>query len=283
MSNPLRACLRARLRASLRHSAIASALLVAGAAAQATLVDVTVTVHNLQPVNSVSFAALQLAFNNGSYDSFNIGQVATAPIISVAEAGSGVAWQAAFAAADPGATRGTVAGRVDPGTGPRTATFRVDTSVNRYFTFASMVVPSNDFFIGNDDPTEYLLLDTAGNLLIPSITVKANEIWDAGSEVFDPAAAAFIQGSVGSMRRDQNSVVALNFAELAAFNGLNTGLGTPFNSALTANSDIYRIGFSVAVVPEPGSYALMAAGLMAVGFMARRRRPGTAEGRQAKV
>ncbi|MDP3612227.1 MAG: spondin domain-containing protein [Rubrivivax sp.] len=252
--------------------------MVAGAASQAALVDVTVTVHNLQPANSVSFAALHLGFNNGSFDAFNIGEVATAPIISVAELGTGAQWQAAFAAADPAATRGVVAGRLDPGA-TRSATFRVDTSLNRYFTFASMVVPSNDFFIGNDDPLEYLLLDTDGNLLIPSITVGASEIWDAGSEIFDPAAAAFVGTS--SLRRDQNSVVAFNFAELAAFNGLTTAAGTTFSSALTADSDIYRIGFSVTAVPEPGSYALMAAGLMAVGFVVRRRRVDTAQGGNA--
>lgn len=262
--------------ARLRTTALASALLAAGAASQAALVDVTVTVHNLQPAHSVSFAALQLGFNNGSFDSFNIGEVATAPIISVAEAGTGLAWHAAFAAADPGATRGTVMGRVDPGTGPRTGTFRVDTSLNRYFTFASMVVPSNDFFIGNDDPMAYLLLGLDGNLLIPSITVGARDIWDAGSEVFDPAAAAFV--GTGPLRRAQNSVVAFNFAEFAAFNGLMTAAGYTFNSALTADSDVYRIDFSVTAVPEPGTYALMAAGLLSVGFIARRRRAGTAQG-----
>lgn len=267
------------LHVHLRTAACAAALALTGAASHATLVDVTVTVHNLQPANSVSFAALQLGFNNGSFDAFNIGEVATAPIISVAEAGTGVAWQAAFAAADPGATRGTVAGRVDPG-GTRSATFRVDTSQNQYFTFASMVVPSNDFFIGNDDPMQYRLLDASGNLLIPSITVGARNIWDAGSEIFDPAAAAFV--GTGSLRRDQNSVVAFNFAEFACFNGLTTAAGTTFSSALTADSDIYRIGFSVSVVPEPGTYALMAAGLMAVGFVARRRRPDTAPGGDVK-
>ena len=133
-----------------------------------------------------------------------------------------------------------------------------------------MVVPSNDFFIGNDSPTEYRLFDAAGNLNIAAIGIKANEIWDAGSEVFDPAAAAFV-GDNG-LRRDQNSVVAFNFAEFAAFNGLTTGAGYTFNSALTADSDVYRITFGVSAVPEPGSYALMAAGLMAVGFVARHRR-----------
>jgi len=266
------------LHARLRTAISAAALMVAGAASQAAVVDVTVTVKNLQPANSVAFAALHLGFNNGSFDAFTIGEVATAPIISVAELGSGAAWQAAFAAADPGATRGTVAGRLDPGA-TRSATFRVDSSLNQYFTFASMVVPSNDFFIGNDNPLQYHLLDMGGNLQIPSITVAARDIWDAGSEIFDPAAAAFVGTS--SLRRDQKSVVALNFAELAAFNGLNTAAGYTFDSALTADSDIYHIGFSVTAVPEPGSYAMMTAGLLAIGFVARRRRPDAAHGGKA--
>jgi len=270
MSNPL--------RARLRHAAIASALTVTAAASQAALVDVTVTVQNLAPSNSIAFAPLHAGFNSGTFDAFNIGEVATSPIISVAEGGAGDVWQAAFAAADPGAVRGTVGGLLLPGA-TSSLTFRVDTSLNPYFTFASMVVPSNDFFIGNDSPTEYRLFDTAGNLLLPSITVGAAEIWDAGSEVFDPAAAAFVGNN--DLRREQNSVVAFNFAELAGFNGLTTGAGYTFNSALTADSEVYRIGFSVAAVPEPGTYALMAAGLMAVGFVARRRRSNTGLGSSA--
>jgi hypothetical protein len=256
-------------RRSRSAAAIAVAACFAAFSAQAALVDVTVTVHNLQPANSVSFAALHLGFHSGSFDAFNIGDVATAPIIEVAERGTGAAWQAAFAAADPGATRGTVAGRLDPGA-TRSTTFRVDTSANRYFTFASMVVPSNDFFVGNDDPMKYLLLDAAGSLLIPSITVGASEIWDAGSEIFDPAAAAFVGNS--ALRRDQNSVVAFNFAELTGFNGLTTAAGTTFSSALNANSQIYRISFEVSPVPEPGSLAMLTAGLLGVGFLVRRRR-----------
>ena len=266
------------LHARLRAAACAAALMATGAAAQAALVDVTVTVQNLAPINSIAFAPLHVGFNSGTFDAFNLGGIATGSIISVAEGGAGDLWQAAFAATDPDAVRGTIGGLLLPGA-TSSLTFRVDTTANPFFTFAAMAVPSNDFFIGNDSPTEYRLFDAGGNLLLPSITVGAAEIWDAGSEVFDPAAAAFV-GNNG-LRRNQNSVVALNFAELAGFNGLTTGAGYTFNSALTADSEVYRIGFSVTAVPEPGSYALMAAGLMAVGFVARRRRTGAAQGDSA--
>jgi hypothetical protein len=259
----------------LHRAAAAAALMFAGVASQAAIVDVTVTVQSLAPANSIAFAPLHVGFGGGGFDAFDLGDVAGAPIISVAEGGAGGAWQAAFAAAEPGATRGTVGGLLLPGASS-SLTLRVDTALNPYFNFAAMVVPSNDFFIGNDLPTQYRLFDAAGTLLLPAITIGAKDIWDAGSEVFDPAAAAFV-GDNG-LRRDQHSVVALNFAELAGFDGLATGAGYVFNSGLTADSTAYRIAFSVAAVPEPGSYALMAAGLLAVGFVARRRGPGVARG-----
>ncbi|MBL8477158.1 MAG: spondin domain-containing protein [Methyloversatilis sp.] len=255
---------------SLRISRLAAALALVGLAssAQAALVDITVTVENLVPANGISFAPLHFGFNNGSFDAFNLGSVATEAIVSVAEGGAGGAWQAAFAAADPTATRGTLGGLLQPG-GTSSATFTVDSSLNRFFTFAAMVVPSNDFFIGNDSPMRYQLFDAAGNLVISSINQTARQIWDAGSEVFDPAASAFVGNN--DLRAPQNSVVAFNFAELAAYNGLTTATGYTLDSTLAADTGIYRISFAVAPVPEPETYAMMLAGLLMIGSIARRR------------
>lgn len=254
----------------LSSGAAALAILALSATVQAAPVQVTVTVENLAPANSIGFAPLHLGFNQGVFDAFNAGQVAAPGIVSVAEGGSGTVWQADFAAAEPNATRGTIGGALLPGQS-RSAVFTVDSSLNRYFTFASMVIPSNDYFIGNDAPTEYQLFDAAGQQQISAITLTASDIWNAGSEAFSVAGAAFLVNGNNDLRTDENGVVGLRFAPLSGFNGETTAAGYVFDSQLGADTSIYRIGFTVSAVPEPQTYVLMAAGLLTLLGVSRRR------------
>lgn len=252
-----------------RVALAAAGLMFSLHSAQAAVVNLRVTVQNLAPASGVAFAPLHVGFGQGLFDAFNAGSAAGAPIVSVAEGGSGSAWQPAFAAAEPGATLGTIGGLLLSGASA-SMDFTVNTALNQFFTFGAMVVPSNDHFIGNDSPTEYQVFDAAGNLLISQINQDASEIWDAGSELTDPLAAAFV--GTNSLRTPQNGVVSFNFSELSANNGFTTGAGYVFTNNLRADTPIYRIGFEVLSVPEPNSAALSLLGLVMVAGMARTQR-----------
>ncbi len=254
------------------RTAMASSLLGLGLLASnssAALVNVTVRVENLAPANNISFAPLRLGIGNGSFDSFNINQTAGAGIVSIAEGGSGSDWFPAFLAADPNSVRGTVGGALLPGA-TASNSFLVDSNVNQFFTFGSMVIPSNDLFIGNDNPTAFRILDNAGNLLINTINQTGASIWDANSETADPLNAAFVVGGTNANRTPENGTVAFDFSELAAFNGVNTAGGYVFsNAGLTASAPVYRISLEVSGVPEPSSLLLSS---VAVAFAGLRRR-----------
>ncbi len=209
------------------------------------MVKVKITTTSLAPVHSVAYAPLRLGFHNGTFDCFNAGQTPSAAIISIAEGGTGTDWFPAFQAAQASASVGSVDTPPLLSGGSVSRVFTVDTAINQYFTFAVMVVPSNDYFLGNDSPTQYQLFDAAGNLLISSITQKGSDIWDAGSEVDGAFGAEFLVGSWNSDRIPDSGVVAHDFADLSIFNGLTTAVQYTFSSQLTADTDVYRISFAL--------------------------------------
>jgi hypothetical protein len=248
--------------------------------AHAGVMDVTVTIENLAPINSISFAPLRIGFGNGTFDSFNNGQAAGAAIVSVAEGGSGSAWFPAFAAAEPNSIRGSVGGALLPGA-TASAKFTFDTmSVNnRFFTFANMVIPSNDLFLGNDNPTAFQLFNPDGSLAITTITQTAGQIWDANSEVAIAANAAFLVGGNNDLRVMENGLVGFDRSELSVYNGLQTAAGYVFDSTLLPSNsqDIYRISFSstASSAPEPGTLTLAVTALGLLGIrrgLARRKK-----------
>ena len=243
-------------------------VLTAAGSAVAGQVELRVTVTSLVPANGISFAPTRLGFHDGTFDTFNIGEAATAPIISIAEGGSGSDWFPFFASQQPNGTAGSVGGGpLLPGA-TATNTFLVDPSVNRFFSFGAMAVPSNDYFVGNDAPNAYELFDINGNLTITNISQFADDIWDAGSETEDPANAAFVVGGVNSQRVPENGVVTFDFAGLeSTFNGLTTAAGYVLNSQLASGQEVYRISFEI--VPAPGAVA--AFGVLGLAGLRRRR------------
>ena len=157
---------------------------------------------------------------------------------------------------EPGSVVGTSGAAVPPFTPGESASTILDVdTANKYFTFGTMVVPSNDFFLGNDSPTEYQVFNDSGDLLIDTITLTAADIWDAGSETENAANAAFLVSGTNSQREDEGGVVQFNFSELSTFDGLETAEGYFFDAGLlSASTGVLRI--SITEIPEPTTAAL---------------------------
>ncbi|MEM9700725.1 MAG: spondin domain-containing protein [Pseudomonadota bacterium] len=245
--------------------------LLAGAA-QATTLEITVT--NEQAVGGLYFTPVLSIFHDGTFDTFDSGANASAGLEALAEEGdvSGVQADVAAASSDfqtavfangagfPGAPV------IDPGESA-TLQIDVDTATQRFFSFLSMVIPSNDTFIGNDNPTAYELFDSAGDFVFANaIQVFTTDAWDGGTELDDGNGAAFAPPT-GTPATDTNEVVSA----LANLDFLIGRPQAPGGTVQTASGLLASISINeVAPIPLPAGLPLMLAGLGAFGLLRRR-------------
>ena len=176
---------------------------------QAQTQHIVVTIENLAPEGGIYFTPVWLGFHDGGFDLFDPGGLASAELERLAEDGDGAALRAAFATAVGGDAGGidevvtapegfTGAPVFDPGDSAAVHLV-VDSETNRYMSFLSMVIPSNDAFMGNHDPHAIELFDAAGQFKGKQvITVLGSMVWDAGTELNTEMDAAFINQAEGN-------------------------------------------------------------------------------------
>ena len=225
-------------------------------------------------------------FHNGGFDLFNVGSAASSALETIAEVGVIDPLNTAFAADPntPGDIQGVVFGNsvAPPPINPGETGVGFVTPMNpagyQFFSYASMVVPTNDTFIANDDQNAYQVFNAAGEINDASgvfeIAVLTSDLYDAGTERNDAGVnggAAFAVGRDGAAGADENGVIT-QATDLSLFAGLNTPAGTTINdTTFGAGQRIATIRISrVAAVPEPSSAFALAIG--AAGFLLRRRR-----------
>jgi hypothetical protein len=165
------------------------------------VVNVVVKVESLVPENGVYFSPVWVGFHDGSYDLFDLGSLASLGVERIAEDGANVNLTEDMDAATGGTgVTGVITSPggfdklplFDPGE-TSMAEFTLNPLYNRYFTYAAMVVPSNDAFIGNHNPWAVELFDAAGNFKGKKIiTIIGSQVWDAGTELNTEMDAAFI-------------------------------------------------------------------------------------------
>ncbi|MGB7342814.1 MAG: CHRD domain-containing protein, partial [Pirellulaceae bacterium] len=158
---------------------------------------VRLTLTNVAPDGGATDSGLFLtpifnAFHDGAFDLFNVGEAASAGIERLAEDGNNAALTTAFETAQSDGVAASLAagGPIAPGAS-LSSVFVLNPTDNRYYSYASMVIPSNDAFIGNEDAQMFELFDADGNLLPIDFTVPGSAVWDAGTEVNDEVDAAF--------------------------------------------------------------------------------------------
>ncbi len=245
---------------------------ISGAVPVSAQQQIQIRVENLQPADGFYLTPVWFGIHGGGYDLFDPGAAASAGLEALAEEGMIGGLNTEFDTAQPSGVRGVIANPggfggapvLDPGELGFIDVNVVDTVNNRYFSYASMVIPSNDAFIGNGNPVAHELFDALGNFNGPlTIDIFGANIWDSGTEVNDTLGAAF--STIGGTSSDENGVVQLH-AGLANFLGTGTAAQTTIGSIPGAGTLLARI--TITAVPEPSGMLLVVVG----GVLAASRR-----------
>ncbi|MEO1696437.1 MAG: spondin domain-containing protein [Planctomycetota bacterium] len=195
----------------------AMATLSAVSLAQTSIPAVVVTVTNAQPARGMLLTPPWVGIHDGTFDTYDGGQPASVPlggneIEAVAEDGNNGPLTATFASRLPNAPQvmglAGPTGPLSPGQSART-TLLVDPTLYRYFSYASMIIPSNDFFIANGSPLAHPLFDATGAFVGRPFVVSGDETNDAGTEVNDEIATnvAFLAQSAPDTGTAEGGVV----------------------------------------------------------------------------
>ena len=209
----------------------------------------------------------------------------------MAEDGDPEPLQSEFAAAVPGGISGFILAPqgfsdvpvFEPGE-QGTVTFDLDPVKHRYMSFAAMVLPSNDAFLGNDNPTLIELFDAAGNFKGKQVfRILGSEVWDAGTELNNETDAAFLNQSAPNTGTTTSDPVQLHPGFIGAYANPAAGqesiiLGAAMDPGIRFDPiacDFTRPGTVVAdiiCIPEPATAALLVAGSFLL-LMTRPRAP----------
>ncbi|QDT67989.1 hypothetical protein MalM25_08980 [Planctomycetes bacterium MalM25] len=225
-----------------------------------------------------SLTPVWFGFHNGAFDSFDAGSAASPAIEAIAELGAvgPISMDFTNAPGIPGDIQGVVAAAengvppIEPGETGVSFVTPINPSGYQYFSYLSMLVPTNDTFVGNDNPFAYRvfnddddLIDAMGNATSEVvIEIFASDIYDAGTEVNGAGGAAFTQGEVGTEGVEENGVVTLG-SDLSSFLDETDVTGRDIRDTIGTGELLATIRLSV--VPEPTAGLLAAiAGLAGV-------------------
>jgi len=238
--------------------------------------QVRVEVTSNAPMGGAAITPLWVGFHDGSFDTFDAGGMASAGLEEIAESGS-----AAGLATEFGGTANGVGGVLASPTGPPpiqpgesvSGIFDLSSTDNQFLSYAAMVLPSSDFFVGNDNAIDLAAVFGGGSV---SFDI-GSAVWNAGTEIDDfatsPGNPLFgIPAGDGALGADENGTIGVVTGDpYAGF--LNTPGGVDFGPLNFNDGAFYPNGIAtvtITAVPEPTSLGFVALGLG--GLFLRRRR-----------
>jgi hypothetical protein len=227
--------------------AVASTLSIASVASAETMM-VKVTIENLAPDKGLVITPIWVGFHDGSFDLFNTGQSASASLETLAENGITDSISGDFT----GSVQGTILGpgiqpndahHLTPPSKSTTMTFTVDSEQDRYLSYAAMLVPSNDAFIGNENPMAIEIFDRQGRFKGADVVISGNGIWDAGTEVNDevPQNTALLGQMMPNVGETEGGVVMQHGGFIPGGNILSAFPKADFKMSSPANYTLARI------------------------------------------
>jgi Spondin_N len=239
--------------------------------ASAEMIEITVT--NVAPTNGTFLTPIFLGAHNGSFSLFTPGTAASPGLERLAEDGGPqtLLFNQLNGVGGIGGTAGS--GPIAPGQSVRLR-LDVNPATQNFLTFASMIIPSNDAFVGNPNPMAIPLFDSSGQLIrregATALRVRGSQVWDAGTEVNDeiPMNTAFLGQMSPNTGVDQNGVTALH-------QGFIPG-GNILSDPRFANGNFLAPGYEIATlevnpVPAPPAVILLGFGILGAGFARLRR------------
>ena len=253
---------------------MAAALLLSGAASFAETIVVSITNEDK---SDFYLSPYWFGFHDGTFDLFDAGTAASPELEALAEDGQLDGIRSLFTSAGH-TSHGTASNAegfggapvIDPGE-TATVSIEVDTMVDRYLSYASMVIPSNDAFVSKDDPLEYEVFDAAGNLVIDPVTIAvfSGDIWDGGTEVNDTLGATF--SAAGGISSDQSGVITvLPNGGLDNFLGVETAAGNTIQRTIERGGLVATI--RITQVPEPAGLQLAGLAMFATMILRNSRK-----------
>jgi len=272
--------------AAMMLGASASLTLAGGAEGPGTdargaseIIGVRVVIENLAPENGTWLTPTWIGFHDGGFDTFDVGTAADESVERLAEDGNAGPLQDRHEIASNGVNQGVLAGdlgnpQLAPGeTATRTFVLDPTDARNHFLSYASMVIPSNDAFIGNDIADQHRILTTGGSFLGALITVDGTAVLDAGTEVNDevPEHTAFFGQTEPDSGEEEGGTIAAHPGFLPP------GSGGILDDPMFADADFLADGYRTARITVIRNDTIVPGGLVS-GMWTRDGSPYLVEG-----